>query len=69
MHQTVAFLSEWGNDIPDFSKRISELPTTHFIDTALIASKKVIAAAKRVIEAVRNRHFSGGVLDSESTAK
>lgn len=68
MQQTVAFLSEWGNDTLDFSKRASELPTTHFIVTAVIVSKEDIAAAKRVIEAVRNRHFTGGVLDSELTA-
>lgn len=68
MQQTVAFLSEWGNDILDFSKRGAESPTTHFIITAIILNKEDITPAKRVIEAMRNRHFSGGALDSELTA-
>lgn len=67
MQQTVAFLSEWGNDALDFSKRGVEVPTTHFIVTAIILDKGDIPFAKRVIEAVRVRHFSGGILDSELT--
>lgn len=68
MQQTVAFLSEWGNDALDFSKRGVEVPTTHFIVTAIILDKEDVPFAKRVIEAVRVRHFSGGSLDSEQTA-
>lgn len=68
MQQTVAFLSEWGDDALDFSKRRAEVPTTHFIITSVILAKQDIPFAKRVIEAVRARHFPGGVLDSELTA-
>ncbi|SEJ75918.1 Protein of unknown function [Dyadobacter sp. SG02] len=68
MQQTVAFLSEWGNDNLDFSKRGPEISTTHFIITAIILDKKDVPAAKQVIETVRNRHFSGDVLDSNLTA-
>ncbi|MDR6809792.1 hypothetical protein J2Y45_006827 [Dyadobacter sp. BE34] len=68
MQQTVAFLSEWGNDTLDLSKRGVEVPTTHFIITAIILNKEDIASAKRVIEAVRIRHFAGGNLDPELTA-
>jgi len=68
MQQTVAFLAEWGNDALDFSKRGVEVPTTHFIITAIILDKEDVPVAKQVIEAVRNRHFSGDVLDSNLTA-
>ncbi|MBE8970799.1 DUF3800 domain-containing protein [Nostocales cyanobacterium LEGE 12452] len=67
MQQTVAFLSEWGNDTLDFSKRGAEVPTTHFIITAIIVEKEDIVPIKRVLQAVRDRHFSGAAIDSEIT--
>jgi len=67
MQQTLAFLSEWGNDILDFSKHGTDVPTTHFIITAIVVNKEDIALAKRVLQAVRDRHFSGSVMDSDTT--
>jgi len=46
MHHQTAFLSEWGNNALDFSKKGPSgiLPTTHFIVTAHIMDKADLAA-------------------------
>ncbi|MCF2501378.1 hypothetical protein [Dyadobacter chenhuakuii] len=69
MHHHTAFLSEWGNNTLDFSKKgpSGSLPTTHFIVTALIMDKADHVAVLAVLEAVSKRHFDGGPIDSEKT--
>lgn len=67
MQQTIAFLSEWGDDVLDFSKRGAETPSTHFIVTAIILAKEDLSFAKKVLEAARDSYFDGGVIDSDQT--
>jgi hypothetical protein len=67
MQQTIAFLSEWGNDSLDFAKRWNDAPTTHFIVTAVLLDKEQLPTARRVLEAVRGRHFNGATIDSNLT--
>ncbi|SKC19594.1 DUF3800 domain-containing protein [Dyadobacter psychrophilus] len=68
MHHT-AFLSEWGNNALDFSKKGPSgiLPTTHFIVTALIIGRADVENVLAVLKAVSKRHFDGGQIDSEKT--
>ncbi|CAG5001054.1 hypothetical protein DYBT9275_02585 [Dyadobacter sp. CECT 9275] len=67
MQNHIAFLSEWGNNELDFSKNGATVPTTHFIVTAIIVQKEQLPDVKRVLEAVSNRHFGGGAIDSRTT--
>ncbi|MCE7061969.1 hypothetical protein [Dyadobacter sp. CY343] len=67
MHNHIAFLSEWGNNALDFSKRpgSTTLPTTHFIVCAIIIGKADVPCVLPVLEAVSKRYFNGGQIDSE----
>ncbi|CAG5074665.1 hypothetical protein DYBT9623_05352 [Dyadobacter sp. CECT 9623] len=67
MHNHFAFLSEWGNNALDFSKRPGSaiLPTTHFIVCAIVIGKADVPCVLPVLEAVSKRHFNGGQIDSE----
>ena len=69
MHHHTAFLSEWGNNALDFSKKGPSgiLPTTHFIVTALIIGKADVENVLAVLGAISKRHFDGGQIDSEKT--
>ncbi|WP_026632539.1 DUF3800 domain-containing protein [Dyadobacter alkalitolerans] len=69
MHHHTAFLSEWGNNTLDFSKKGPSgiLPTTHFIVTALIIGKADVENVLAVLKAISKRHFDGGQIDSEKT--
>jgi len=68
MHNHIAFLSEWGNNALDFSKKGPGgiLPTTHFIITAIIIDKANALSVLPVLESVSRRYFNGGPIDSES---
>jgi hypothetical protein len=67
MKDQIAFLSVWGNDGLDFSKRQLEgsAVSTHFIITALLLNKQDIPAVETVFEAAANKYFEDGVIDSQ----
>ncbi|QRR00182.1 hypothetical protein [Dyadobacter sandarakinus] len=67
MHDQIAFLSEWGDNALDFSKKLPGKPfaSTHFIVTALIMQQGQLAEVTQILEAVSRRHFNGGAINSE----
>jgi len=66
MQHRIAYLSEWGNNVLDFSKKASSdlAATTHFIISAVITGNETKSQIQ-VLEAVRQRYFNGGNIDSE----
>jgi hypothetical protein len=66
MQHHIAYLSEWGNNALDFSKKSSSgMPaTTHFIISAVITGIEN-KSQMPILEAVSQRHFNGGNIDSE----
>lgn len=56
---TIAFLSEWGNNGLDFTKKGV---STHFIVTAIILDKENLPEVKRVLSAVVQRYFTTGTI-------
>lgn len=67
MHNHIAFLSEWGSNALDFSKKGPSgiMPTTHFIVSAIIIGKTDVPSVLPVLEAVSKRHFHGERIDPE----
>src|SRR4051812_18290623 len=68
MQQQTAYLSEWGNNTLDFSKKTPSglLATTHFIVSAIIPANPGAPELQTILEAVNQRHFNGGRIDSEA---
>jgi hypothetical protein len=66
MQHRIAYLSEWGNNVLDFSKKSSSgmLASTHFIVSAVITGNET-RSQMPILEAVKQRHFNGGNIDSE----
>ncbi|QRR00116.1 hypothetical protein [Dyadobacter sandarakinus] len=66
MHDQIAFLSEWGDNTLDFSKKAPGKPlaSTHFVITALIMQQGQLAEVTPVLQAISRRHFNGGVISS-----
>lgn len=58
----IAFLSEWGNNLLDFTKKPA---TTHFIVTAIILSNENRIEAERIFEAVQRKYFQGNEKDPD----
>ena len=61
MNQYNAFISEWGNNGLDFTKK---KVSTHFIVSAIIITKEAIPEMQRIVHAVQKRHFKGGVIET-----
>ena len=68
MQNRIAYLSEWGNNLLDFSKKASsgQSATTHFIVSAITTGNGSLTSALPILEAIRHRYFSGGNIDSEA---
>ncbi len=68
MQQQTAYLSEWGNNTLDFSKKTpSGLPaTTHFIVSAIIPANPGAPELQTILDAVSQRHFNGGRIYSDA---
>ncbi|WP_221392494.1 DUF3800 domain-containing protein [Dyadobacter sp. NIV53] len=68
MHNHVAFVDEWGNNGLDFTKKgRGGVPvSTHFIVVALTMPKDDIVQAEEVLERVRKKYFSKGIIKSST---
>ncbi|MCE7042427.1 hypothetical protein [Dyadobacter sp. CY312] len=67
MNDQIAFLSEWGNDGLDFSKKEQDgsAISTHFIVTALLLSRQDMPAVETVFKSAASKYFENGRIDSD----
>jgi hypothetical protein len=61
MNNHIAFLSEWGNNGLDFTKKSV---STHFIVLAVILEKENLSEVSRILSAVQKRYFPAGTIKS-----
>ena len=59
MNNHIAFLSEWGNNGLDFTRKGV---STHFIVVAVILEKENLSEVTRVLSAVQKRYFPAGTI-------